>query len=413
MFLAAGAVNAQDSAERLLVEPGDLLGKIKARMKENLERLPDYTCQQSIRRLRRARPGQPWEKYDTLRVDVAYVGGQEVHGWAGSKLGEKDLRDLAGRGSIGTGSFAMHARNVFLRKAPEFIYVGEAELSDGRKAIRYDFEVPREGSVYKVRVAPLESIVAFRGAFWVHPETMDLLKLMIEVDEVPGLPVATVSDAMEYSRMRIGGESFLLPARSELTIVTHEGGENRNLTAMEGCRQYQTESKLSFDLDAPAAAPGAEAKAAVELPKRAVMELSLETEIAPDSAAAGDPVRAVLSKAVKQGEQVLAPEGAVAEGRLMRMEREAQPFPHYVIAMEFTSLEWAGGRVDLHATMEDASGPGVMRVQKVFMPSFDRRKRAPAMSILVRETQKGAGVIHWDARQGKVKKGLKMKWEVQ
>lgn len=411
MFLAAGAVSAQESAE-----PGDVLGKIKARMKGNLERLPDYTCHESIQRLRRAKPNQPWEKYDTLRVDVAYVGGQELHGWTGSKLGEKELRDLAGRGTVGTGAFAMHARNVFLNNETQFVEVGEVELSDGRKALRYDFEVPRQASVYKVRVAPQEAIVAFRGAFWVHPDRLDLMKLMIEVDEVPGLPVASVSDAMEYTREPIGASTFLLPSRSELTIVTSDGAENRNLTTMEGCRQYQTESKLNFELDSQTAASAAPAEAAgeaMELPKRAVIELSLETEITPESAAAGDALRAVVVKALKQGDKVLVPEGAAALGRLMRMEREAQPFPHYVMAMEFTSLEWPGGGAGLRATMEDASGPGVMRVQKVFMPSFDRRRKAGAMSILVRETQKGQGVIHWDAKQAKVKKGLRMRWEIQ
>lgn len=410
LLLAACQSHAQDPAE-----PTGLLERIQERMRENLARLPDYTCRQSIQRQRRAKPDQPWTKYDTLRVEVGFVAGQEVHGWSGSKLGEKDLRELAGKGSVGTGSFAMHARNVFLGKGNGFGYAGETALLDGRKAIRYDFEVPREVSLYKVRVAPMEAVVAFRGAFWVNPETLDLIKLMIEVDEVPGIPVASVSEVMEYARTPIGDSDFLLPKASELLIVTHEGAENRNLTQVEACRQYSSDSRINFSGDAtepqPAAPPAAD-PASTRLPDRALLELSLESEIVPETAAAGDAVRAVLAKALKQGDRVVVPEGAVVEGRLTRLEREPKPIPHYVIAMELNSIEWTGGRAAIHATMEDASGQGVMRVQKAFMPTFDRNRRVPAMSILVREQHSGQGVIHWDAKQPRIRKGLRMKWQL-
>lgn len=404
MSLAACALNAQESAE-----PADLLERIRERMKSNLDQLPDYTCAQRIQRMRRANAHQPWQKYDALRVDVAYVGGEELHGWTGSKLGEKELRELAGTGAVGTGSFGMHARNVFLGKATRFSYVGESPLMDGRQAIRYDFEVPREGSVYKVRARPLEAIVAFRGAFWVHPDTLDLLKLMIEVDEAPGLPIASVSDVMEYRRAPIGSADFLLPKASELLIVSHDGAEHRNLTQVEGCRQYRTESSLKFD-DAESIAP-APAAESFTIPAQTVLEASLDSNIDFATAAAGDAVRAVLTRAVKQGDRVLAPEGAVLTGKLTRVEQEAQPFVHYVIGLELTSMEWPGGRAELRATMEDAAGAGVMKVQKEFMPSFDRNRRTAAMSILVREQQKGQGIIHWDARRGRLA-GLRMKWQV-
>ncbi len=411
LFLAAGAASAQDPAE-----PAGTLDRIQTRLRDNLARLPDFTCRQSIQRMRRVKPDAPWEKYDTMRVEVAYVGGEEVHGWSGSKLGEKELRELTGRGSVSTGSFATHARSAVLGKNNGYGYAGETELRDGRKAIRYDFEVPKEVSVFKVRAGAAEAVAGFRGAFWVHPETFDLMKLMIEVEEAPGLPVAALSEAMEYERMTIGEGSFLLPKTAELLIELPDGTENRNVTQVEACRQYGAESKIQFAgteaPERPAAEPVAVQGGPVELPARSIVEVHLDTEIDPERAAAGDPVRAVLAKPLKASEKVLIPEGALLQGRLTRLEREAKPLPHYVIAMELTSVEWAAGSAEIRATMEDAAGQGVMRVQKTFMPTFDRQRRAPAMSILVREQQKGQGVIHWDARQSRVKKGLRMLWQL-
>jgi hypothetical protein len=406
--LAAAVALAQDSGE-----PEGLLDRIKNKLSSDLGALPDYTCQQTIQRWRRGKDTPGWQSQDTLRVEVAFIKGNEQYGWEGAKLGEKELRQITGRGSIGTGSFALHARNIFLRKSPEFTYVGETRLADGRKAIRYDFQVDEQDSAYRVRIDTLEAKAAFRGAFWVHPESLDLVKLAIETDEVAETPISSISDTMEYARVEIAGRSVLLPRASELLVAESNGDQSRNVTVLASCRQYAVESKLSFG-EETASAPAKSVEVSLGpsgLPARLVVELALETEIEPERAAVGDEVRAVVARPVRHEEKVLVPEGTVVVGRLVRNDREAQPYPHHVLAMEFHTVEHPSGRMDFRATMEDASGAGVLRVQKNFMPVFDRKRRVPAMSILVREQQKGQGVIHWDAKHARVKRGLKMKWE--
>jgi hypothetical protein len=46
------------------------------------------------------------------------------------------------------------------------------------------------------------------------------------------------------------------------------------------------------------------------------------------------------------------------------------------------------------------------------MPTFSK-KRSARMDILVRETPKGQGILHWDARRPQTPKGLRMKWRVE
>lgn len=411
VFLALPALVGAEQAE----SPEELLERIRARVKESLHHLPDYVCDQTVQRWRTAGSGKPWDRQDTLRLEVSLIGGQEAYGWSGGgRLGDRELGELIGRGSVGTGSFALHARNVF-SSAPGYIYVGEVDLADGRKAVRYDFEVYQDRSAYRVRVPPKEAIVAYRGAFWVHPETLDLIKLTVEADEMPaGIPVAGISDSVEYTRVSIGGAPYLLPKAAEFVLIGAEGERSRNLTQFEACRQYAAESKLVFDgqtVPEPAAAP-AESHSVI-LPAREVIELALDTEIDPLSAEVGGEVRALVAKPIKDGATVLAAEGTPVIGRLTRLDREDLPFPHFVLAFEFHTLDLAGRAAPFRATMVDAVGKGVMRVQKRFMPTFDKRRKAPVMSILVREQQAGQGVIHWDARQGKMPKNLRMKWEIQ
>ena len=67
----------------------------------------------------------------------------------------------------------------------------------------------------------------------------------------------------------------------------------------------------------------------------------------------------------------------------------------------------------MNATMIEA-GPedGLIRQAKRLDPTFTRR-RTNRMNILVREVQRGQGILHWDARRGALPEGLKMKWRVQ
>lgn len=410
VFLAVPAlVTAQDA------EPEDLLDRIKARVKESLHQLPDYVCDQTVQRWRTAGEGKPWDRQDTLRLEVSLIGGQEAYGWSGGgRLGDKELAGLIGRGSVGTGSFALHASNVF-SGAPGYIFVGDVTLADGRKAIRYDFEVYQDRSAYRLRVPPKEAIVPYHGAFWVHPETLDLIKLTVETDEIPpDLPVAAISDTVEYARVAIGDRQFLLPKAAEFLLIGSEGEKSRNLTQFDACRQYRAESKLIFEgQTAGSPQPATQSPAAgIALPSRSIIELALDSALNPENASVGSEVRALVARPLKDGDRLLVPGGTAVTGRLTRLDREDLPFPHYVVGFEFHTLATEGGPLTFSATMVDAAGKGVMRVQKRFMPAFDKRRRAPAMSILVREQQNGQGVIHWDARQGQMPKNLRMKWEI-
>ena len=55
-----------------------ILDHIKARMAENLRRLPDYTCTEIIDRSRRRRGTDAFAPVDTLKLDVARVDGKEL-----------------------------------------------------------------------------------------------------------------------------------------------------------------------------------------------------------------------------------------------------------------------------------------------------------------------------------------------
>lgn len=391
--------------------PDGLLDRIKAKMRENLTRAPDYICRQTIERWGRRGPDEPMQQLDTLRLEVGFAGDKEIFAWQGSsRFEEKELSEMIGAGTVGTGSFAIHAANVFLSSAPVFTYKDEATL-EGRRAIRYDFEVAQEFSKYKVRVPPYQAIVAFHGSFWVDAENLDLIRLAVNADDIPEeLRLARVSDVMDYARVRIGRSEYLLPKSSEFTMLGVHGHENRNRRELRDCRQYVGESDLSFAPPAEGAPPPKTEAARPELPPNLAMELSLDSEIDIDTAAIGDPVRAVLARPLTHRGRELAPEGTVVEGRLVRLEKYSTPIEYYVVGLQFHTLKLDDADLEFSATMETAdSVSGLIRQSKRMDPTFSRR-RSPRMEVLAAGHQRGQGVLHWKAKQRRIPRGLRMRW---
>lgn len=89
------------------------------------------------------------------------------------------------------------------------------------------------------------------------------------------------------------------------------------------------------------------------------------------------------------------------------------PYPIYKVGLEFESLAVGSRVVASAATMDDA-GPaaGLIRQSKHFDPTFSRQ-RTNHIDMLVREVQRGQGILDWDAKHTPIPRGLRMKWRVQ
>jgi hypothetical protein len=340
------AFSQNDLAPELLT-----LARIKVKAAENLKALPNYTCLETIERSRRRAPSRRYELVDTVRLEVAVVGGKELFAWpGGGQFEERELSKMVPGGAIGNGNFALHARSVFLSNAARFTYVGE-RFRDDKRTIRYDYRVPRMFSGYTIRVGEARGIVAYYGSFWVDADSLDLLRLEVNADEIPpNLPLQMSSDAMEYTRVPIGGSDFLLPQSSELVMVDVTGGESRNRTTFSGCRQYAGESVLSFAEPPPETPVAPPAIEDVSLPPGTVLNLALDSEITHTSAV-GDVVTARLVSPVKRNGAIIAPKGAKLAGRLTRLNRNHGRYDYYCVGLTFSSIEFENKRGEIDGSL--------------------------------------------------------------
>jgi len=224
-----------------------LIDKIKARAGENLRRLPNYTCVETIERFtQRGRFGNYRHK-DTLHLDVVYVGGEELFGLSGKGgVEHSDLKKMIG-GTIENGQFALFLRSIFLSGVATFTPVADANLK-GHPSHSFDYIVPQTRSAFHIGSRFGQAIVGYSGRFWVDPDTLDLMRLVVSADNVPpAIRISSDVTAIDYGQVQIADKPFLLPVRSVYEVTDGFAYNARNLTTFEHCHQYIGESVLKLD----------------------------------------------------------------------------------------------------------------------------------------------------------------------
>src|SRR4051812_40301822 len=115
------------------------LQRTRAVMSHHLANLPNYTCLLTIERsykapVRNMRTIETFTHDDTIHLEVAEVGSEELFGWPGGKLGEAKMEEMISRGLFATGDFSTIANVLFRTADPAFEDLGDKKLQ-GRPAI--------------------------------------------------------------------------------------------------------------------------------------------------------------------------------------------------------------------------------------------------------------------------------------
>lgn len=376
-----------------------LLARAKYHMAQIFAHQPDYVCVETVVRSRRQAPARRYQHMDTVRLEVALVGGKEMFSWPGSRQFEvSDLRELLPTGTVSHGEFALHARAVFLSPYVQYRYAGE-EPRDGRLLVRYDYWVPLMGSGYRVRVGEAEATVAYYGSFWVDRSSLDLVRLDVIATEIPPhLGLLAVRNSIEYRRMKIGTGEFLLPSRAVVWVEDFVGNESRNEIEFHDCRQYVGESVISFEPPPEPVEghttdqrPEARAERTLRLPPGVSVELRLETELDSERAAIGDLIQATVVSPVRYKGAVILPKGAVVEGRLIQIHKLRWRGNYFAVLLQLESIEVPPYRGPFEAVLEYipafvgfggrlVTDPGEIRWLDLQMPEFASYRNRPGFA---------------------------------
>jgi hypothetical protein len=322
----------------------ELLARIKSHMREELSHTPNYTCLETVSRFRRDKGSRGrLALLDTLRLEIVYSDRREWYDLPGNrKSSVDDPVSFVGSGMMGNGAFAVTLRNIL--EAGRFTYRGEEKLGS-RTVVRYEFHLSRMMNALEISIPGGKGMVGEEGSLWVDPETLDLVRLESRATEIPPfLPLDEASMTVSYARMRISGYNALLAQQSSSHMIDATG-ESFNDLEFTRCRAYSAESAIRFDAEPPdgdTPAPENTRAEAAYLPALLAVTVQLVTPVS-DKDVVGALVESRSVGNVVQKGKILIPNGTTIHGRIRRLEHDAADAAS-VVGIEFTDIEFAGGR---------------------------------------------------------------------
>ena len=404
VFVFAQQVFAQQAPD----DPESVLRRTRERLLADLDRFPRYTCVQTITRQyylphsqgascatlmdeHKNPPGKlRLRGWDRLRLEVAIVGRENVYSWVGAPRFESGmLEQLAGRGPFNTGDFGPYLHSIFGRAEVNF----EGEESSGQKRLlAYSYAVPLALSTYQVRTGDGWTPTAYSGTFRLDPQTSDIVRMTVRTAELPEAnPDCQAISEIEYGRTQIHDRMVLIPRQTSLFTMGRDGSDTQSLTTYAGCREYASRTRMLIDpssvsstadavgkagspagvaaaglpargatlndaqllprsSSSPPSSPSSSLAAPASLPAGLHLNVRIVTPIDSDTAAAGDPVEAVLRSPVRdKHHQELAPAGTRLHGRLLDLEQRTGWNDYFRVSIEFESIEIKGQAVALRA----------------------------------------------------------------
>ena len=347
LFLSACAIGLSAAAT---YNPTDVLARAIQKAIERARTIPNYTCVETVTRVyfqpaavslprdcailleqrRRRTPDIVLNAYatDRLRLDVTMSSRGEIFSWSGaSRFEDHDIDHVVRNGPMGTGSFGGFLTTIFTSDAKRFVF--ERSLSvNGRVTMEYSFQVAQPDSHYKVKLNQDWTYVPYSGTFQVDPESGDVLSMAVTTGaSPPATGMCQSTTLLDFARVRIGNEQFMLPGHARQRFVYPSVEETENSTTFTNCREFRGESTVTFSPEEPAppgAAKRASTAAEIVIPRGQRFGLELTAPIATDTAAAGDPFTAKLSDTLRDDRnKVLAPKGSIVAGRLLRLHPRA------------------------------------------------------------------------------------------
>lgn len=360
-----------------------LLRNFKLRMRQNLSRVPNYTCLETMVRTTRspesmviAVPGKsvPYRRTDILRFEVAEVDGKELFALPGNHdFKDMALRELAHSGLIGNGSFSLLAHAIFNSNQPQYSFVGEEKV-DGHTLLRFDYRVSQLVSGHQLQTERGVAVVGYHGSFWVDPQTFDAVRLNVSADDIPpSLGIDRSENRIDYAPVRIGSSTALLPQSGEISMRRIRGWEARNELKFTHCREYGVESTISF-ADPNDSVESSEATRNVELPAGLQLTVRLETPIDSEKLQVGDPISGKVDADARIKGKVVVHTDALVSGRLRRLEQHLEGWPYVAARLEFTEIQFEGKTARFFAELEKIIPPpgseGIKRVATKDLPGI-------------------------------------------
>src|SRR5579871_1650489 len=225
--------------------PVSLIESARAVAFQFSQKLPNFVCQEFMSRF--AQRGREEKRpLDTVSAEIVYEDGQETYRNVkiDNRPTNKALTEIDG--SWSTGEFATMLLDLFHPNTHAEFRSGGASTISGVSAQVYDFQVEKENSHWMLHAGSQNVVAAYTGSVWLDPNTARVLRIEIQARNLPSdFQVDTVETALDYSDVRLGEGSFLLPVHAE-ALGCERGTSycNHNIIDFRNYHEFKSETKI-------------------------------------------------------------------------------------------------------------------------------------------------------------------------
>lgn len=210
--------------------------------------LPAYLAQQVTSRFFSTSGRDGWQPIDEVSADLAYASGKEKYGNY-QKDGQQIAPPADENGIWSTREFQTELEEFLAPGAPgKFTRRGEEKIGS-RAAIVYDVTVPQADSDW-VLSSPdgRRQTAGYAGTVWIDKENHRVLRIEKHTTSLPrDFFFSSAKDAVSYDFVRLGQQTYLLPASAETTrCMSGSGTCTRNAMEFHGYRPLAADAQVRF-----------------------------------------------------------------------------------------------------------------------------------------------------------------------
>ena len=183
---------------------------------------------------------------DLVSAEIVYEDGHESY--RNVKIdnhpANKPLEEIDG--SWSTGEFATMLVELFQPQTEAQFRPGGASSISGASAQVYDFQVERENSRWMLTAGSQSLVAAYAGSVWIDPNSARVLRIEMQARNLPpDFRMDTVETALDYSELRLGEASFLLPVHAE-SLGCERGTSycSHNIIDFRNYHEFKSKSKI-------------------------------------------------------------------------------------------------------------------------------------------------------------------------
>jgi len=229
--------------------PDPVLEKARESARTLVLQLPNFLCNEEVKRYRNWPKHQKWQFEDTLSAEVLYS----------EKTGEeyRDIR-LDGQptkkqwvelgGDVSTGEFGSLLRGLLSKRGAEFKFEKNDNVN-GAPAREFSFRVSLAESDWIIRSDYQFIVPAYSGRIWFDRDSDLVLRIERHAEDIPSaFPISSVETEVSFGLVHLGpSETYLLPVHAETRACYSVGQEcSRKTIDFRDYKRFTGESKIIF-----------------------------------------------------------------------------------------------------------------------------------------------------------------------